>query len=150
LSSTFYVAPNAVILGPYQGPTVVEWTAPAPGFVSFTSAGLDIQSCCGTRTVYYDVFVKGSDLGIGGPQYVGPNLTAVNPSSLPTVTYDQSGLHVAKGDVIAFVAYNDQNGANNSMQLNATINFTPEPSSFVLGGLGVVGLLIAARRRRKA
>ncbi len=32
----------------------------------------------------------------------------------------------------------------------AGITFTPEPSSFILCGLGAVGLLLAVRRRRKA
>jgi hypothetical protein len=43
------------------------------------------------------------------------------------------------------------NTALTPSQLNAIqTNGLPEPSSFVLGGLGVVGLLLAARRRRKA
>jgi hypothetical protein len=37
---------------------------------------------------------------------------------------------------------------NRLYQFSVTV--TPEPSSFILGGLGVVGLFVAARRRRKS
>ncbi len=72
----------------------------------------------------------------------------MDPNNLPTVTYNQSGKSVVKGDALAFVANNKHSGANNSMQFTATINLNPEPSSFILYGLGACGLFLAARRRK--
>ncbi len=134
-NAQFYVAANAVILGPAAGPTVVEWTAPANGTIDITSSGQDIQACCGSRTVFYDVFVNGVDTGL---QNVGPNSSGtVDPSNLPTATYNASNIAVSAGEVIAFVATGNNQNAWNSMQLNASIDFTaPEPSSLALIGLG--------------
>jgi hypothetical protein len=49
------------------------------------------------------------------------------------------------GPLTIDVTYNS--GAN---AVISAVMFSPEPSTFVLGGLGVVGLFVAARRSRKA
>ena len=147
--TNFYAAHNAVILGPFQGPTVVQWTAPFSGTADLTSSGQDIQACCGPRSVYYDVFINNSDVLTGGPQNVGPNPSgSVDPNHLPTATYDVSNLPVVAGETITFVAWNHGGDDNNSMQLNATIALTPEPSSLAVLGLAAAGVL--ARRRHIA
>ena len=50
-----YIAANAVLMGPYQGPSDIRWTAPQSGLIDLQSSAENVQSCCGTRAVNYDV-----------------------------------------------------------------------------------------------
>lgn len=152
-NSSIYLGPNAVVLGPFQGPTVVQWTAPADGTVTdLVASGEDIQACCGPRSVNFLVY-------IGNTQEFYQNVPG-NPSGLPgpgmfpTATYSgPTDFAVTQGEKISFIAYNvdplGNTGDNNSMQLNATITFIPEPASLALCGFGATGLFVAALRRHR-
>lgn len=62
-----------------------------------------------------------------------------------TGTFNISGLTVAEGDTISFVVGYNGNVAGDETALQGTIDVVPEPSTALLGGLGLLGLL---RRRR--
>jgi hypothetical protein len=149
-----YEAVNAVLMGPFHGPSVVQWTAPAYGIVDLESSGENIQSCCGTRAVNFDVLYNNTvefSENIPGLPTVPADPTA--PGAFPTATFDPAAFFVTEGETISFVAYNGGGGDNNTMQLNADIAFTPvpEPSSVVaLCGLGAAGLVLVVRRRRRS
>jgi hypothetical protein len=131
--------PDTLVLGPYQGPAVLRWTAPTTGVINITSSGANDQNCCdgGQRATNFLVYDNNTQKF---SDYL-PNLGS-------SANYD-AVLNVTAGDTIDFIAYNNGGGDNNSLTLFADINYLPEPSSIIaLCGLAAAGMLLALRRRR--
>ena len=116
-------------MGPYQGPSDIRWTAPQSGLIDLQSSAENVQSCCGTRAVNYDV-VFDNNAPAFSQNLPGLPAQPADPTALgafPTATFD--GLfYVTKGETINFLAYNGGGGDNNTMQLNADIGYVPEPT----------------------
>lgn len=94
--------------------------------------GLDNRDCCGGRTESFTggvnssaTFALSSDVSITGH-----------------FTADASSQVVSVNGVAQF--------ETNLNAFSVTTAYTPEPSSFVLCGLGAAGLIVAIRRRRRA
>ncbi len=128
---------NEVAFGPYLGPTVARWTAPATSLYDISATFTPIQTGNSSPNGY--VYLDSSqltNLTLSGTPFVGTN-------------FSDSLVLIHAGQTLDFVVWGG-NVNNKTTEVQATINAVPEPSGFLLCGLGAVGLLIAARRRRKA
>ena len=91
------------------------------------------------------VLVDSNPLTFGGNSTITPT---AGQDSYALFTSDRF-VATSATPLLSFIG--QSSGDNSSFVDNVRITaLNPEPSSFVLGGLGVVGLFVVARRRRKA
>ncbi len=87
--------------------------------------------------------------GILVPGLVDDDLNTGSPITADISSYLQSG-----ENVIAFLADNSHGGGYNVSDAYGSITYTsdstPEPRSLVLAGLGILAVLLMARRRVRA
>jgi hypothetical protein len=103
----------------------------------------------GSTTTYYYAQISGASAGQvdGSGNYTYLKATnSTNSSDFSQVANYAlfSGLHAAS---FSFSTSATNNGALSGIEI---VQATPEPSTFILGGIAAAGLLIAVRRRRKA
>jgi hypothetical protein len=98
----------------------------------------DTRSCCADRTGSV------ADGPLDGSHSSSTIQFAFNAGT-PAIGAYYTGTFTANATTQLIVVNNQ--GGN---QIDGLVLSTPEPSSFVLGGLGAIGLFVAARRRRKA
>jgi hypothetical protein len=83
--------------------------------------------------------------------YNGTYLTAFSQDTITGAYYIQStSINLSYIGTKAYVGFTGGSGLDTATQLvsNFTFNAVPEPSTFILGALGALGLFAVARRRR--
>lgn len=125
-------APGDLGLDSYNDCPVVRWTAPGAGSVDISATFTDISA---SSTLVY-VFKNFSVVGL--------NVM----STASGVSWSGNDISVAKGDIIDFATSSSYGSVT---KLDATIAFTamPEPSTIIMSGISIIGLLAYAWRKRK-
>jgi hypothetical protein len=125
-------APGAFAVSPANGPSVARWTASTAGIVDWTATFSGIQAANTPCAVY--VIHNSAILSSTSPvEYNSP------------ATLSGAGLAVAIGDRIDFVVSGDK-----LTQVDAVIECAvPEPSTILLMGTGLFGLIAYAWRTRR-
>ena len=105
---------------------------------------------------YYDNFHATGDILVHAYDASNTELTPAGGLLLPSPSHADGqpvfaqSLGLASYSTIRTVTFTNVN-SNDAVNIDdITVRATPEPSSFILCGLGAVGLFIAARRQRKA
>jgi hypothetical protein len=124
-------APGEVAFGPYLGPAVARWTAPANGIYDIAAAFETIQSVNDSPNAY---------VYWGSTQLFNQTATASGISYAGSV-------NMLAGQTIDFVVWG-VNVNNKTTQVDATITPIPEPASMLLLGTGVIAVVRAVRRKR--
>ncbi len=134
------------------------------GFVVSGVGSPVINASTGAQTFAFSLAAGSADVGPG--YYFGyKNGTDANPNQTGVIEFSFSGSAVPSESYFGTNLSNDlipvgtNLGAGTFLGPNINQDYriysvqataTPEPSTFVLGGLGAAGLIVAARRRRKA
>ena len=122
-----------VTFGPYLGPTVARWIAPAAGVYGIDAAFQTVQVGNTAPNAY--VFVN----GVGG--MVGTSALSATPTSY------QSLQRLIQGEIVDFVVA----GGSKTTQVDVTITtMTPEPATLLMCGPLAVFVAACLRRRRRA
>ncbi len=139
------------------------------GFAPYTTYTVDLSSavrtsCCGGQDLTFGLasstaaplpgavtgYISVADIvaGVGYNKFVDAATAGPNSHEFTFTT----GATVPSGDIVAYFsgAGNASTYGNRVTADDFTLTVVPEPSSCMLFGLGAVGLLLAARRRRKA
>jgi len=132
-----------VTFGPYLGPTVARWTAPVGGTFSVEAAFATVQEGNGTPNAYISIDGAAvSDLGAVANGLIGNSI----PNGLSGLTTDYASTLTLAGQTGDFIVWGG-NSANKTTEVSATVAPVPEPSTLVLRGLGLAGLVYIRRRR---
>jgi hypothetical protein len=127
----------AIIQNGYDSPNTISQAL--SGFLSGPASVTFSLENRGSNDGSVDVSLDGHDLGTYAPL----SGSSFNSITTPT-TLLGAGTHT-----LTFTGVNAALGGDNTVFIdNVHVTSTPEPASFVLCGLGAIGLFIAARRRR--
>ncbi len=123
--------------------------------VDLTSVGLSVGSestdSNGPRGYLAATFQQYTNNTYSTP--VGPLYTFSNSALVPAGTYNNLPVSINAGQYFQLSMTTNATYGNGGVRVSSftgTGSYAPEPSSFVLCGLGALGLFVAARRRRKA
>jgi hypothetical protein len=131
--------PGAVLFGPFGGPTVAQFTAPAAGLYDISASFTTDQTSNASPIAY---------VYVGAANELTYQL--IDPSNAQFGTpknFTDNSVALIAGETIDFVVYGGDTN-NKNTQVDATVTELPEPSTYamMLAGLALLGFCV----RRKA
>ncbi len=143
-----FLTGDVIAHSPNSGaPLFINWTAPSAGSISFSSAVWYAHSPVTRSNVVSDL--------LGGSLLNTITVDNTSNRSAPITTLSGSSLAVSAGEVLAFSFAQSPGQTFGSLDgISATVNFSssavPEPATWAMMLVGVVGLGAVRRARRRS